>query len=200
MYRNLIVTVCGVLMVLIVFETHPVFAITKQSTLKIQMATALKSKTPVTKSTPTVNYTDDYISTLATNIFDKLLEQKLPSTALSALVKFSSQLSYNPNIVGLQPIYLPGGTDGSNTYFSATNLSSSSFVSDTASINTDMTIQGTQEVQGTTTLAKTFVSTMEIGSPSQPTGITIYDRTTHFPVCIFSDNTVMEITAGACLN
>lgn len=49
-------------------------------------------------------------------------------------------------------------------------------------------------------LATDFISTkeLEVGSSDQPTGITIYDRTTGQPVCIYSDNNVLKSESGKC--
>jgi hypothetical protein len=49
-------------------------------------------------------------------------------------------------------------------------------------------------------LAADFISTkeLEVGSSDQPTGITIYDRGTGQPVCIYSDNNVLKSESGKC--
>lgn len=39
---------------------------------------------------------------------------------------------------------------------------------------------------------------LEVGSPDHPTGITIYDRATGEPLCMFSENKVMKMETGKC--
>lgn len=39
---------------------------------------------------------------------------------------------------------------------------------------------------------------LEVGSPDQPTGITLYDTVTKQPVCVFSANNVLQEQAGNC--
>lgn len=40
--------------------------------------------------------------------------------------------------------------------------------------------------------------TLEVGTSEEPSGITIYDRATKEPVCVFSENTVLKSEAGKC--
>ncbi len=177
----------GVLIIAIIFS------------LQSNTVFALSTKLPIKKSPTPITYTDSSIQSIITSIFNKLIEQILPKDKLSALLNFSNQLTYDPNKQGLQLIYHPTATDGSETYFSATNLSSSSFISDTATINSDLSVSGSAEIQGGVSLGPTRAGTLEVGSGDQPLGITIYDRTTKQPVCIFSDNTVLQISTGSCV-
>lgn len=40
--------------------------------------------------------------------------------------------------------------------------------------------------------------TLEVGTSEEPSGITMYDRATKEPVCVFSENTVLRSEAGKC--
>jgi len=159
---------------------------------------AISAKTSVKKNFPTSTFIDNNIQNIITSTFNKLIEQILPKDKLAALLKFSSQLTYDPDKEGLQPIYLPLATDGSATYSTITNLSTTSFISDTATVNSDLSVAGSAELQGNVSLGATSAGSLQIGSTDHPTGITIYDRTTRQPVCVFSDNKVLQISAGAC--
>ena len=169
------------------------------------VATAKTKVIASAKATPPKVYTDDYISSLASNVFNKLIEQTLPKDKLANIIKVSNFLKtdYDPAGPGLQPIYIPAATDGSATYFGATNLSASNITSDTSTVNsltvnTGVSIPGTIEVFGKTSLSDATIRQLEVGSNDQPVGITVYDRTTRSPVCIFSENTTMQISAGVC--
>ena len=41
-------------------------------------------------------------------------------------------------------------------------------------------------------------NTLEVGTSDAPTGITIYDRATGQPVCVFSENNVLQESGGKC--
>jgi hypothetical protein len=41
-------------------------------------------------------------------------------------------------------------------------------------------------------------NSLEVGSSGQPTGITIYDRATGQPVCVYSENNVLQSAPGKC--
>ncbi len=40
--------------------------------------------------------------------------------------------------------------------------------------------------------------TLEVGTSKNPSGITLYDRATGEPVCVFSENAVLKSEAGKC--
>jgi len=48
------------------------------------------------------------------------------------------------------------------------------------------------------TVGVLHATTLEVGSKDSPLGITIYDRATQEPVCIYSENTELKMEAGRC--
>lgn len=60
------------------------------------------------------------------------------------------------------------------------------------------------EIKNGTVKVKEFVADsistkmLEVGTSEEPSGITMYDRATKEPVCIFSENTVLKSEAGKC--
>lgn len=45
---------------------------------------------------------------------------------------------------------------------------------------------------------RTSTKTLEVGTSEEPNGITLYDRATGEPVCVFSENAVLKSEAGKC--
>lgn len=202
MRKNIFLSVSLLLIVAFsMMKTGTVFAVTSK-VVKPTPAVTVKSKpAPVKIAVPPKPSVDDHTTDLATAAFNKLIEQVLPKDKLKALLNFSNQLTYDPDKTGLQMIYIPAATDGSETFFSATNLSASSFNTDSATINSatinnDLSITGSLSASNAN-LADTSVQKLTVGN-AQLSGITIYDRTTKLPVCIFSDNTTLQVASGAC--
>lgn len=60
------------------------------------------------------------------------------------------------------------------------------------------------EIKNGTLKVKEFVAdsistkTLEVGTSEEPSGITMYDRVTGEPVCVFFENTVLKSEAGKC--
>ena len=158
--------------------------------LKAEVVSATTTKTLVAKSITTATCTDNYIQNLATQTFNKLLAQILPKDKLSSLLNFSSHLTYDEDKGGTQSVYLPTlvfPDDGS--YFSANSVTTSSLaVSGTSNLNGDLS------VTGNSTLGSTNVSDLQVSGK----GITIYDRTSSQPMCIYSDNGILQISPGSC--
>ncbi|MCX6739083.1 MAG: hypothetical protein NT098_03455 [Candidatus Parcubacteria bacterium] len=205
MKKNIFISATLLLIVVFsVMKTDTVFAVATKTAKPVTPTVTTKSKpAPAKVALPAKPSADDHTTDLATATFNKLIDQVLPKDKLKALLNFSNQLTYDPDKTGLQMIYIPAATDGSGTYFSATNLSASSFNTDTAAINSatvnnDLSVTGSISA-GNASFAETSVQKLTVGT-AQLSGITIYDRTTQLPVCIFSDNTTLQIASGACPN
>jgi hypothetical protein len=184
MFKNNLNVLVLIATLVFLVKTSPVFAISP--------------KLNIIKNSPITTYTDNYIQNLITSSFNKLIGQILPKDKLSALLNFSNQLTYDSSKQDLQLIYIPSTTDGSSTYFNTTNITDNSLTTNTAVVNTDLFVSGTAELQGNVSLGPTSAQNLTIGSAGQPMGITIYDKTTKQPVCVFSDNTVLQISPGTC--
>ncbi|MCE9585599.1 hypothetical protein K8Q94_03205 [Candidatus Nomurabacteria bacterium] len=176
-------------------EIHTAFAVTGSATK--QVVAPIKSKVTPVKIVPPKVYTDDSISNLATGVFNKLIEQTISKDKLSALLRFSNNLTYDPDKQGLQSIYIPAATDGSSTYFSASSLSASDFRTDTGTVNS-LTINTDLSVSGTAGFGTASMGQLTVGSTGQPSGITVYDHTTKLPMCIFSDSGTLQVSSGIC--
>ncbi len=164
---------------------YPAFALNKKTTA---------TSTPKVTTQKTVS--DDYFTSLAKSTFISMFEKLIPKEKLEILLKFSDKLNYNPDKAGLQEIYLTSHTNGEDTFFSATKLSSNELSTkelkaDTAEINSLTISRGftSGDIQ-----TNTFI----IGTSQQPAGITIFDKTTKTPYCLFLDNGVFSSNSGAC--
>lgn len=194
-----ILTVVLLITIGVIVNNNTTFALTKKVV-----------SIPPTKATAQKIPNEDYISNLIKTTFTSMFAQTFPKEKFDSLLKFADRMKYDPEKSGLQEVYITAHSDGEDTYFGVTNLSSSELkteelITNSAEINSltingDTSLSGALKVSGTSDLSNTVINSLTVGNSSQPIGITLYDKTTKQPICLYVDNLIIATSSGVCTN
>lgn len=148
-----------------------------------------KDQAPITPIQPAVN--EDYIKNLVFSIIQDMLANGL-------LKQQQPAQTPQPPVVYIQPtsniVTSPATmtvTDDGDTSMKISDFSAETVSSEETNV-TKLTVNSEAQINNAT------VFSLELGSADNPIGITLYDRVTGQPVCLYSENNVIKLETGKC--